>query len=100
MFIRTEETPNNETLKFIPDGKIILENSTAEFKNQKQASTKSPLATQLFEIAGVSSIFFGSDFVSITKNSDIMNIIASIRKNCRNNRLYYRPSRKTQIALA
>lgn len=71
MFIRTEETPNNETLKFIPDGKIILENSTAEFKNQKQASIKSPLATQLFEISGISSIFFGNDFISITKNNDI-----------------------------
>lgn len=67
MFIRTEETPNPQTLKFIPDDKIVLEKGTAEFKNQKQAATKSPLALQLFEIAGVESIFFGRDFITITK---------------------------------
>lgn len=68
MFIQTEETPNPATLKFIPDGEIVLENGTAEFKNQKQAATKSPLALQLFEIAGIESIFFGRDFVTITKS--------------------------------
>jgi Fe-S cluster biogenesis protein NfuA len=67
MFIQTETTPNPATLKFIPDGQIVLEKGTAEFKNQKQAVTTSPLALQLFEIAGVEAIFFGSDFVTITK---------------------------------
>ena len=42
MFIQTEETPNPATLKFIPDGQIVLENGTAEFKNQKQAATGLP----------------------------------------------------------
>ena len=37
MFIQTEETPNPATLKFIPDGHVVLKNGTAEFKNQKQA---------------------------------------------------------------
>ena len=68
MFIRSEETPNPATLKFIPDDKIILEKGTAEFKNQKQAVTSSPLALQLFEIAGVEAIFFGRDFITITKS--------------------------------
>ncbi len=68
MFIRTEETPNPATLKFIPDGQIVLEKDTAEFKNQKQAATKSPLALQLFEILGVQAIFFGHDFITITKS--------------------------------
>jgi Fe-S cluster biogenesis protein NfuA len=68
MFIRTEETPNPQTLKFIPDDKIVLEKETAEFKNQKQAALKSPLALQLFEISGVESIFFGRDFITITKS--------------------------------
>ncbi|MBU6140067.1 MAG: NifU N-terminal domain-containing protein [Proteobacteria bacterium] len=68
MFIRSEQTPNPTTLKFIPDDKIILEKGTEEFKNQKQAATKSPLALQLFEIAGIESIFFGHDFITITKS--------------------------------
>lgn len=70
MFIQTEETPNPLTLKFIPDGKEVLQKGGAEFKNQKQAATKSPLATQLFEIKGISSIYLGKDFISITKNKD------------------------------
>ena len=68
MFIRFEETPNPLTLKFIPDDKIVLEQGTMEFKNQKQASTKSPLALQLFEIEGVKAVFLGHDFITITKN--------------------------------
>lgn len=68
MFIRSEETPNPATLKFIPDDRIVLEKDTVEFKNQKQAAALSPLAIQLFEIAGVESIFFGRDFITITKS--------------------------------
>ena len=68
MFIQTEETPNPATLKFIPDGQIVLEKGTAEFKNQKQAATKSPLALQLLEISGVEAIFFGRDFITVTKS--------------------------------
>lgn len=68
MFIQTEETPNPASLKFIPDGQVVLEKGAEEFKNQKQAATKSPLALQLFEISGVESIFFGHDFITITKS--------------------------------
>jgi Fe-S cluster biogenesis protein NfuA len=71
MFIQTEETPNPATLKFIPDGQIVLEEGTLEFKNQKQAATSSPLALQLFEIEGIKSIFFGKDFITITKSDEI-----------------------------
>lgn len=71
MFIQTEETPNPATLKFIPDGHVVLSNGTAEFKNQKQAATKSPLALQLFEVAGVESIFLGRDFITITKSEKV-----------------------------
>jgi hypothetical protein len=70
MFIQTEETPNPATLKFIPDGHVILKNGTAEFKNQKQAETKSPLALQLFAITGVEAVFFGHDFITITKSGN------------------------------
>lgn len=71
MFIQTEETPNPATLKFIPDGQIVLEKGTAEFKNQKQAATKSPLALQLLEIAGIEAIFFGRDFITVTKSEAV-----------------------------
>ncbi len=71
MFIRFEETPNPATLKFIPDGETVLQNQTMEFKNQKQASTKSPLALQLFEIKGIEAVFFGNDFITITKNNNV-----------------------------
>lgn len=67
MFIQTENTPNPATLKFIPDGKEVYPLGTIEFKNNKQAATKSPLAMQLFAIAGVEAVFFGSDFITITK---------------------------------
>ena len=70
MFIQTEETPNPATLKFIPDGHIVLKKGTAEFKNQKQAESKSPLALQLFAITGVEAVFFGHDFITITKSGN------------------------------
>jgi Fe-S cluster biogenesis protein NfuA len=70
MFIQTEETPNPATLKFIPDGHVVLKNGTAEFKNQKQAENKSPLALQLFTITGVEAVFFGHDFITITKSGN------------------------------
>ncbi|MFM6972654.1 MAG: NifU family protein [Alphaproteobacteria bacterium] len=70
MFIQTEETPNPATLKFIPDGKIVLENGVMEFKNQKQASTKSPLALQLFAITGIEAVMLGKDFITITKSGN------------------------------
>lgn len=71
MFIQTEETPNPATLKFIPDGEVVLEKGTAEFKNQSQAATKSPLALQLLELPGVSAVFFGSNFITITKSEKV-----------------------------
>ena len=71
MFIRTETTPNPATLKFIPDDLEVLKTGTIEFKNQKQASKKSPLAMQLFEVKGVEAVFLGHDFITITKNEQV-----------------------------
>lgn len=68
MFIQTEETPNPQVLKFIPDGRQIYDLGGIEFKNQKQAANLSPLAMQLFQIKSIVSIFFGKDFISITKD--------------------------------
>lgn len=69
MFIQTEETPNPATLKFLP-GRILMEEGTADFKSQEEAS-KSPLAHKLFDINGVKGIFFGSDFITVSKEDTI-----------------------------
>ena len=70
MFIQTEETPNPSSLKFIPDGISVAGNKSYEFKNEAQAKGNSILAENLFKIEGVSSVFFGSDFITINKKDE------------------------------
>ncbi|KAI9311089.1 HIRA-interacting protein 5 [Dichotomocladium elegans] len=67
MFIQTEQTPNAESLKFIP-GVPVLGKGTAEFLDVR-SSMKSPLAKQLFQIDGIVGVFFGPDFITISKDS-------------------------------
>jgi Fe-S cluster biogenesis protein NfuA len=66
MFIQTEATPNPATLKFLP-GRNVLD-GTLELTSREQAA-KSPLAEKLFEIPNVSGVFFGSDFITVTKTA-------------------------------
>ena len=66
MFIQTEATPNPATLKFLP-GKVVMENGTADFRNADEAAA-SPLASRLFAVPGVTGVFFGYDFVTVTKS--------------------------------
>ena len=66
MFIQTEQTPNPQTLKFLP-GKVVMDDGTAFFQNIEEGSN-SPFAKRLFKIDGVEGVFFGSDFITITKN--------------------------------
>jgi Fe-S cluster biogenesis protein NfuA len=65
MFIHTEAKPNPATLKFLP-GRMVLEGGTLDLRDSAEA-TQSPLAERLFGIAGVSAVFFGSDFITVTK---------------------------------
>ena len=65
MFIQTESTPNPATLKFLP-GQTVLETGTADFPNADGAAA-SPLAERLFAVDGVDGVFFGHDFVTVTK---------------------------------
>ena len=65
MFIQTEVTPNPATLKFLP-GRSVLENGTLDIPS-KESAAQSPLATRLFDIPNVGGVFFGSDFISVTK---------------------------------
>jgi Fe-S cluster biogenesis protein NfuA len=65
MFIQTEPTPNPATLKFLP-GRAVLASGTLDMRD-KEAAAQSPLAERLFDVAGVSGVFFGSDFIAVTK---------------------------------
>ncbi|KAF9930740.1 hypothetical protein FBU30_000118 [Linnemannia zychae] len=68
MFIQTETTPNQDSLKFIP-GVAVMSSGTAEFLDARNAMN-SPLAKKLFQIDGVRGVFFGPDFLTITKDQD------------------------------
>lgn len=68
MFIQTEQTPNPATLKFLP-GLEVMETGTADFRNRDDAGN-SPLAMRLFEVDGCEGVFFGADFITITKRDD------------------------------
>lgn len=65
MFIQTESTPNPATLKFLP-GQTVLETGTADFPNPDSAAP-SPLARRVFAVDGVTGVFLGRDFVTVTK---------------------------------
>ncbi|WP_274626623.1 NifU family protein [Arvimicrobium flavum] len=67
MFIQTEATPNPATLKFLP-GKEVLREGTVDFRDAQSAREASPLAGRLFDIPGVTGVFFGYDFITITKD--------------------------------
>ena len=67
MFIQTESTPNPATLKFLP-GRPVLDKGTLDMRDRAQAA-KSPLAERLFEIANVDGVFFGSDFITVSKTA-------------------------------
>lgn len=69
MFIQTETTPNPATLKFIP-GEVVMKQGVANFPSKDHAE-KSPLAQVLFQINGVEALYFGSDFISVTKSANM-----------------------------
>ena len=69
MFIQTEQTPNPQTLKFLP-GKVVMDEGTAFYQNIGEAKD-SPFAKRLFGVEGVTGVFFGSDFITITKSENL-----------------------------
>lgn len=70
MFIQIEETPNPNTLKFLPGFAILGEGETADFSNANEVKY-SRLAVNIFKIKNVVRIFFGHDFISVTKSEGI-----------------------------
>ena len=67
MFIQTESTPNPSTLKFLP-GRTVMETGVKDFPDAASA-IESPLAERLFAVDGVQSVFFGTDFITVTKGA-------------------------------
>ena len=67
MFIPTEATPNPAPLKFLP-GKVVMDQGTADFRDADEAEKVSPLAARLFAVPGVTGVFFGYDFITISKD--------------------------------
>ncbi len=68
MFIQTETTPNPEVLKFLP-GREVLGEGAREFKTAEDGAA-SPLARALFDLGDVTRVFFGPDFLTVTKDAD------------------------------
>ncbi|BES91812.1 NHypothetical protein1 iron-sulfur cluster scaffold homolog, mitochondrial [Nesidiocoris tenuis] len=69
MFIQTQDTPNPNSLKFLPGTKVLEDRQTMDFPSVTDAYC-SPLAKLLFRIEGVKSVFFGPDFITVTKIDD------------------------------
>src|SRR6201999_3126523 len=65
MFIQTESTPNPNTMKFLP-GQDVLGDKTAFFTDRENAAA-SPLASALFVLPDIRAVFFGGDFIRVTK---------------------------------
>jgi len=68
LFIQTEQTPNPSTLKFLP-GRVVMADGTMDFA-RAELGHRSPLARRLFAVEGVERVFFGADFVTVTKAAD------------------------------
>ncbi len=69
MFIQTEQTPNPATLKFLP-GNVVMGEGVAEFTDPTEAERLSPLASRVFKVDGVTGVYLGGDFISVTKAAD------------------------------
>ena len=82
MFIQTEETPNPNTLKFIP-GVQVLEQGTVEFQDKESAKI-SNLANIIFLIDGIERVFLATEFVSVTKNNHTDNACRQTSKKLTN----------------
>lgn len=70
MYIMSEDTPNPNVKKFMAGRDVTGNENVYEYTHEKQASN-TPLVKQLFEIEGVSSVFLGRDFLSITKTESV-----------------------------
>jgi Fe-S cluster biogenesis protein NfuA len=69
MYVQTEETPNPNTLKFLP-GKIVSEVGSVEFTSKEQ--TENRLIKEILSIKEVNMVFLGSDFITVKKTDQVL----------------------------
>jgi len=75
IFIQTQDTPNADALKFVPNHKILPDNCASPFleylspRSTLSPPHPSPLAAQLLGVDGVTSVFYGPDYITVTKDS-------------------------------
>ena len=102
IFIRSFPTPNPMCIKFIPGKDVAGSYGSKEYNNIEEAKD-APLAEKLFDIEGVTKVFYGPDFISITKSensnwdelkSEILTVITEFYL-VNNSPLLLRPERKT-----
>lgn len=67
MFIQTEPTPNPDTIKFIPGVEVAGAAGPFDFASEDEAGS-SPLAQTVFQVEGVTRVFLGADFLSVSKD--------------------------------
>ena len=70
MFIQTEDTPNPATLKFLPGKDVTGEGQPPVDIQRGENVSAAPLAEMLFMIPDITRVFFGSDYISVTKSDD------------------------------
>lgn len=70
LFIQTEETPNEQALKFLPSTNIMPAGETLEYLSGREAFA-SPLARKLFAVEGIKTVMFGSNFITVEKKTNI-----------------------------
>ncbi|MBB5517560.1 NifU family protein [Amphiplicatus metriothermophilus] len=72
MFIQTEDTPNPQSMKFLPGRPVLGEGATGmDFPTPESAEAGSPLAAELFAVDGVTGVYLGADFVTVTKSEAV-----------------------------
>lgn len=69
MFIQTEETPNPNALKFLP-GSEVSPSGPVFFNSNEEAIQRSSLAAKIFQIGNVEAVFYGTDFITVTKSQE------------------------------
>jgi len=70
MFIQTEDTPNPATLKFLPGKDVTGEGQPPVEIARGGDVSSAPLAEMLFMIPDVKRVFFGADYISVTKSDE------------------------------
>lgn len=70
VYVSLEFTPNPNTLKYSVNRQLLKTRKAANFVSLAEAQEKSPLATKLLNIPGISGVMVGTDFVTVTKQDD------------------------------